>query len=191
MKEETFKRELSYIKNEKYRENAKELINMLPDYFFEVAASSTGKYHPSFALGNGGLVRHTKVAVKIAYEISTNDSIGYVFTDDEKDLMIISLIMHDGLKHGISKEKYTRFDHPLLMANFIRENKDKLTFNDDEIDFIAENISSHMGQWNTNPYSDVVLPLPKNKYQKFVHMCDYLASRKFLDVTFESNDIVG
>ncbi|MBR2840994.1 MAG: HD domain-containing protein [Bacilli bacterium] len=189
MKEETFKRELSYIKKEKYRENAKILINSLPDYFFKVAASSTGKYHPSFALGEGGLVRHTKVAVKLAKEISENNSIGYIFTDDEKDLMIISLIMHDGLKHGIKEEKYTRFDHPILMASHIKDMKDRLTLSQDEIEFISDSIASHMGQWNTNPYSDVVLPLPKNKYQKFVHMCDYLASRKFIDVKFNGNDI--
>lgn len=190
MKEETFKKELSYIKNKKYKENAKILINSLPDYFFKVAASSTGKYHPSFALGEGGLVRHTKVAVKIAKEISENNSIGYVFSSDEKDLMIISLIMHDGLKHGIKEEKYTRFDHPILMANHINDMKDKLTLSQDEINFISDNIASHMGQWNTTAYSDVVLPLPKNKYQKFVHMCDFLASRKFLDVKFNNHDII-
>lgn len=191
MKEDTFKQEISYIKNNKYKENAKILINMLPDYFFEVAASSTGKYHPSFALDNGGLVRHTKVAVRIAKEILDDKSIGYTFTDAEKDMMIISIIMHDGLKHGITKEKYTRFDHPILMANFIKENKDKTTLTDAEIEFISSVISSHMGPWNTNPYSDVVLPVPENKYQRFVHMCDYLASRKFLDVNFKDNNIEG
>ncbi|MBR2588146.1 MAG: HD domain-containing protein [Bacilli bacterium] len=191
VKAENFKDELKYIKKEKYRENAKKLIELLPDYFFEVAASSTGKYHPSFALGDGGLLRHTKVAVKIANELLNDESIGYTFTEDEKDLMIISLIMHDGLKHGISKEKYTRFDHPIIMANFIEENKDKLTLTEGEVKFIEEAISSHMGPWNTNPYSDVVLPKPKNKYQRFVHMCDYLASRKFLDVKFIENTIIS
>ena len=189
MKEEIFKRELSYIKNNKYKENDKILINLLPDYFFKVSASSTGKYHPTFALGDGGLVRHTKAAVRIAHEILSDNSIGDIFTSDEKDLMIISIIMHDGLKHGITEEKYTRFDHPVLMANFIKENKNALTLTESEIEFIASVISSHMGPWNTNPYSDVVLPLPKNKYQKFVHMCDFLASRKFLDITFKNNDI--
>ena len=184
-----FNKELSYIKNPKYKENAQTLIDLLPDYFFEVPASSTGKYHPSFALNNGGLLRHTKVAVKIAYELSHNEVIGYSFTSDEKDLMIIALIMHDGLKHGKIKEKYVRFDHPLLMANYIKENKDKLTLNDDEINFLINVISSHMGIWNTSPYSDVTLPLPHNKYQRFVHMCDFLASRKFLDVKFENNEI--
>ncbi len=186
---EIFNRELTYIKNPKYQENAKKLIALLPDYFYKVAASSTGKYHPSFALGDGGLVRHTKVAVKIAYELSHNEVIGYSFTDDEKDLMIIALILHDGLKHGLTKEKYVRFDHPVLMANYIKENKKKTTFTDKEIDFLSDVIASHMGSWNTNPYSDVTLPIPHNKYQRFVHMCDFLASRKFLDVHFENNEI--
>lgn len=186
---DTFNKELTYIKNPKYRDNAKKLIELLPDYFYEVAASSTGKYHPAFALGEGGLVRHTKVAVKIAYELANNEVIGYSFTSDEKDLMIIALIMHDGLKHGKVKEKYVRFDHPILMANYIKENKDKTTFTDNEIEFLSNVISSHMGIYNTNPYSDVVLPVPHNKYQRFVHMCDFLASRKFLDVKFENDEI--
>ena len=49
------------------------LIELLPNYFFEVPASSTGKYHPEFALGDGGLIRHTKVAVRIAYELLNNN----------------------------------------------------------------------------------------------------------------------
>ena len=191
MKIDIFKTEINYIQNEKYKENVKKLIELLPDYFFKVAASSTGKYHPSFALGDGGLVRHTKVATKIAYELLSNKTIGYNFTDDEKDLIIISIMMHDGLKHGQTEEKYTRFDHPILMSNFIKENKERTTFSDEEIDFISSCIASHMGQWNTNAYSNVTLPLPQNKYQRFVHMCDYLASRKFLDVKFNHNDIIG
>ena len=111
------------------------------------------------------------------------------FTQDEKDLLILALIMHDGLKHGKVKEKYVRFDHPVLMANYIKENKDKTTFTDEEIKFLSDVISSHMGKWNTNPYSDVVLPIPHNKYQRFVHMCDFLASRKFLDVKFKNNEM--
>ena len=189
MKEDKLKKEISYIKNDKYKESAKILINLLPDYFFEVAASSTGKYHPSFALGEGGLLRHTKAAVRIAYELLTDDAIGNIFTNDEKDLMIIALIMHDGLKHGLKEEKYTKFEHPILMADFIKENSNLLSLNKKEIDFLIEVISSHMGPWNTNSYSNVTLPVPENKYQKFVHMCDFLASRKFLDITFKNDDI--
>ena len=188
---EHFKKELSYLKIEKYKQNSEILINLLPDYFFEVPASSTGKYHPSFALGEKGLVRHTKVAVKIAYELLNNPSIGDIFKDEEKDLMILGIILHDGLKSGLEKSQHTLFNHPLLISNYIKENKDKLTLTDNEILFLTNVIESHMGPWNKNEYSNVVLPIPKNKYQKFVHMCDYLASRKFLDVKFVNNEIDG
>lgn len=186
---EIFSREINYIKNEKYKESLITLINLLPEYFFEVPASSTGKYHPKFALGDGGLVRHTKVAVRMGYELLNNDSIGNIFTNNEKDLILISLLLHDGLKSGIEKEKYTRFDHPLLVSKFIRDNKEKLVFNDKELDLICTNIESHMGQWNTDYNGNEVLPLPKNRYQKFVHMCDFLASRKFIDIEFHNNEI--
>lgn len=63
-KQETFKKELSLIKNENIRNFVKEFLNTVPDYFFTVAASSTGKYHPNYALGEGGLVRHTKAATR-------------------------------------------------------------------------------------------------------------------------------
>lgn len=184
-----FKKELSYIKDQKYRENAEILINLLPDYFFEVAASSTGKYHPSFSLGEGGLLRHTKAAVRIAYEMFNDESITSSFSSKEKDMMMIALILHDGLKHGREKSEYTKFEHPILICDYIKENKDKTTFNDNEITALCNMIESHMGPWNTNSYSDVVLPVPSNKYQKFVHMCDFLSSRKFLDIKFSNNDI--
>jgi len=188
MKHDVFKKEINYIKKEKYRKNAEILIDLLPDYFFEVAASSTGKYHPSFALGEGGLVRHTKVAVRIAYEL-LNSMVGDSFKEEEKDLMILALILHDGLKHGKIKEQYVKFEHPILIADFIKEKQSKTDFTDNEIEFLQNIVSSHMGPFNTNSYSDVVLPVPKNKYQKFVHMCDLLASRKFLDVKFHNNEI--
>ena len=98
--------------------------------------------------------------------------------------------MHDGLKHGLEKSNYTVFDHPLVVSKFIKDNKSKLTLNDEDIDFITNAIESHMGQWNTNPYSKIVLPIPQNRYQKFVHMCDFLASKKFINIDFNNNEIV-
>ncbi len=188
MKENIFKIELEYIKNGRIKKSAISLINLLPDYFFEVPASSTGKYHPSYALGDKGLVRHTKAAVKIAYDLLNNLTTGSAFTSDEKDLIILSLLVHDGFKSGLVKEKYTKVDHPLIVSNFIKENSNKLTLEDNEIEFLTSNIESHMGQWNTDFNGNEVLPLPKLKGQRFVHMCDYLASRKYLEVTFDKED---
>ena len=90
-KHEVFLKEINYIKNVDYRKNVKIFLDLLPDYFYEVAASSTGKYHPKGSLGSGGLVRHTKVAVRIAHELLNNQIIGSKFDDREKDLIIIAL----------------------------------------------------------------------------------------------------
>ena len=185
---EYFNKEYSYIKDNKKREDVKYLVNKLPDYFFEIPASSTGKYHPSFASSENGLVKHTKVAVRIAKELLDNPGLNN-FKDNEKDIIIMAIILHDGCKSGIVKENYTRFDHPLIVSELIKENRSSLSLNDEEMDLLIRVISSHMGIWNKDYNGNEILPIPKDKYQRFVHMCDYLSSKKFLDVKFDGIDI--
>lgn len=186
-----FNTELSYIKNERIKESAKVLINKIPSYFFYEPASSTGKYHPAFSQGDGGLLRHTKVAVKIADTLLKNNSICYKFTSDEKDLIILSLIMHDSVKKGFIEEKYTKFDHPLLASKLIRDNKSDTKLTDEEIDLVCSMIETHMGEWTKDYNGNEILKKPNNKYQRFVHMCDYLSAQKFLNVNFnEENEIL-
>jgi len=68
-------------------------------------------------------------------------------------------------------------------ANFLIAKKEMIEINEQTtfID-VAEVISAHMGQRNTNKYSKTKLPLPKTEMQKFVHLIDYLDSRKFFDL---------
>jgi hypothetical protein len=188
---EMFKKEINYVKDEERRKDLKTLIKLLPDYFFEIPASSTGKYHPDFALGDGGLVRHTKVAVRIAYELLNNQTVGAKFTDKDKDLIVMALVLHDGVKSGMEHSQYTKFDHPLLVSKLIMENKDKLSLEVDDLRKMCSMIESHMGEWTYDSYQKrEVLPKPRTAEQRFVHMCDFLASRKFLDVKFLDNDIM-
>ena len=186
-----FSKELEYIKSEKIKNACQKMIELLPDYFFEVPASSTGKYHPEYALGEGGLLRHTKAAVRIAYELLNDPCIGAKYTQDEKDLMIMALILHDGLKSGLNHEKYTRFDHPILIADYIMDNEEELGLEVEEIEFLCDAVKTHMGSWTTDYDGVEVLEKPKTKYQNFVHMCDYLASRKCLLVPFDKNDDIS
>ena len=182
-----FETELSYIKNPEYREDARFLVGHLPDYFFEIQAASTGKYHPRYTLGEGGLLRHTKAAVRIAYELFMDPLIGNKYTANERDLMLIALLIHDGIKLGKDRSKYTKTDHPLLAAQYVEENKDSLHFTKEEIEFLKDVISSHMGPWNKDFDGNEVLPIPHTKYENFVHMCDYLASRKCILFEFDEN----
>ena len=184
---DVFKEELNYIDDEDIKDRLNKMTEYIPDYFFTTAASNTCKYHPSYALGDGGLVRHTKVAVRMAQELFGI----YKFPAKTKNLITMALLLHDSVKKGIEEEKYTRFDHPLVAVDFIKSHAKELKISKDEIEFVCDCIASHMGRFNTSEYSDVILPLPKTPEQKFVHMCDYLASRKVIDIHFDSdNNIV-
>lgn len=191
----TFERELNYIKNEKLRNFTGYVLDKLPDYFREIGASSSGKYHPSYTLGAGGLIRHTKAAIAVAQDLFTAEI--YDFTQNDRDIVTSALILHDGLKRGMY-EDHTAFDHPLLMENFIYEmyeeyikinhleninNITDLIFGEN-IHTIAGAVASHMGKWTTSKYSNAVLPRPKTDIQKCVHLCDYIASRKHLIFDF-------
>ena len=186
-----FEDEIKLLKIKKVKDACSKMIELLPDYFFEVPASSTGKYHPEYALGDGGLLRHSKAAARIAYELLEDPMIGDKYTELEKDLMIMALMIHDGLKSGMPKEKYTRFDHPILMADYIMDNEEVLGLEVEEIEFLMDVIKTHMGAWTTDYQGNEVLEKPKTKYQNFVHMCDYLASRKCLLVPFDKDNKIS
>lgn len=174
--------EIELIKDEELREFAKYCMERVPEYFFHVAASSTGKYHPDYTLGEGGLVRHVKAAVKIAdclLSLEQNQGLN-------RDCIIFALIFHDCLKHGKEDSGYTVHEHPELAADFISDMYDEYPnancLYNDQINNICECIDSHMGEWNTSTRSDRILPKPRAEEEQFVHMCDYLASRKFITI---------
>ena len=166
------------------------MISILPDYFFEVPASSTGKYHPSYSLGKGGLVRHTKGAVLIAKTLLDLEQYQSEYSEEERDILLTALLLHDGVKHGLNGSKYTVSTHPTEMVDFINDfiiKKDLNPWNDmiTTIQLICHCIATHMGSWNADRNGVEILPKPTTNMQKFVHMCDFLASRRFLEVNFE------
>ena len=103
--------------------------------------------------------------------------------------MRLAGLVHDGRKSGsqedYEKSKYTKFDHPLLMADVIRS-FDGQYLTHDELELVADTIARHMGQWNVDKKSSVELPKPNNKFARMVHVADYLASRKCLTMDFDN-----
>lgn len=191
---EIFQTELELISNDGIRELTAFILDRLPDYFSKVGASTTGKYHPAYTIGEGGLIRHTKATVIIAQDLFRADF--YNFTDTQKDIVTSALILRDGLKCGDDEVSAPRtvFEHPLLMSEYILKStkaflSDNNIYNTQNFRRIVKSISkavaSHMGKWNTSNYTDLVLPLPKTDTQKCVHLCDYLASRKHLVFDFD------
>ncbi len=179
---------LDTFENEDIKAFAGICLDTCPKYFWTVPAASTGKYHPATSLGDGGLVRHTISLCRFLTYMFEVEAIKVQFTPRERDLLKIAGMMHDSRKSGTQAEyehnKYTKFEHPLFAAEVIRDLKDSGIPNE-EVELIAHAIESHMGIWNTNPKNPgVVLPVPSDKYQIILHLADYLASRKDVEMNF-------
>lgn len=185
MVEQTFQRELDYIKHEDIRNFAIEMLRLAPGYFYSIPSSSSGKYHPAYENSKGGLILHVKTVV--FYMISLfNLEMYNIFTDREKDLLIVSALLHDFKKNGEkAHSEYTSFEHPRIAANYILKFKDCEIIPEKEIEYIADAVKAHMGQWNTNGKNSKFAPLdkPQTAAQKFLHMCDYLSSREEIDLS--------
>lgn len=140
-----------------------------PMRFFLQPASSSGKYHPSYALGMGGLVRHTKAAMIMAKTLFPL----YHFTPLEEDRIMGALALHD-----IAKPSKL---HPLEVKALLEPITDEYYR---EVLFVVPLIETHMGKWDQFGK----LPRPKSTSEKFVHLCDYLASRKEISIEINSRE---
>ena len=186
--EKYFDEILDSIENDDMWKFAEALITTIPEYVLNVAASSTSKYHPTYALGDGGLVRHTCAVVRILNHFFEVECMNH-WSSRERDMLRIAGMMHDSRKSGsqqdYEKNRFTKHEHPLLAAEVVRNFKGHAPIADEEVELIAQTIETHMGQWNTSQYSDVVLPKPTTEMQKLLHTADYLASRKDIEIKFE------
>ena len=184
---------LDTFENEDIKEFAIILLDNLPDYIWHVGASSTGKYHPAYSLGEAGLMRHQIAVVRFLNFFLELEQYGSKLTSRERDLIRLAGFVHDGRKSGTQedyeKSKYTKFNHPVLMADVIRS-FDGQYLTHEEIELVADTISKHMGQWNTDKKTNIELPKPNNKFARMVHVADYLASRKCLTMDFSDYTMI-
>lgn len=185
---ETFRLELDYIQNPDIKNFTEKMISRLPDYFFEVAASSTNRYHPPYATGLGGLKRHVQAACRIAIELFRCEAVTGKFSDETKDIILSALLLHDGCKHGIIEQKYTVAEHPLEIAKFCEQQEDiKVLLSEEVFQKIMSGLKTHMGFFCTDyKTKKEILPKPEKGYESFIHLCDYLASRKCLLFDFDA-----
>lgn len=180
---------LNTFENDDIKNFAIVLLDNLPEYIWRVPASSTGKYHPAYSLGEGGLMRHQIAVVRLLNFFLELEQYNKIIPSRERDLLRVAGLIHDGRKSGsqsdYERSKYTKFDHPLQMATVIRSYDGKY-LNHNEIELIAHCIESHMGSWNVDKKTGECLPKPEDLYQELVHLADYLASRKTLTMDFEN-----
>lgn len=177
MNADVFKEEIALIQSEDLKQKVSGFLNVnVPEYFFTVPASASGKYHPNFASGEGGLVRHTKMVVDVLKELKTIQRV----PEDVFDCLVVACILHDTFKHGHTDSGTTVTEHPVIAAEqwakFVGKDMDNYK---EQIIYYC--ILRHMGQWGpwiarVSQTDDAI-----DGFCAIVHMADYIASRKFFD----------
>jgi hypothetical protein len=191
--EQVFKNELNLISNQEIKTFIIKVFNEIcPDYFWEVACSSSGKYHPQVALGIGGLVRHVKLAVWWGEELLKTwpDDLPGIVHDE----VIAALLIHDMVKRGPNNNgDYSGFtdhkdsvgSHGILLSKILREKYGSEIENNEQLKRVVCAARDHMGKWTTNFDKSANEISDKIQHNHIVcitvHLADYCASRKVDD----------
>lgn len=150
-------------------------LDCVPKYFFEIPASSSGKYHPAFDNGIAGLTRHSIMVVEVGLSMLKRQE----YKDVSRDEFIVAALLHDSFKNGHIDTGHTVNSHPIIAADELLNyyNRNATSFPEVEVESIqriANAISSHMGEWYRIQ--------TKTPLDNLVALSDYIASRTFFDI---------
>ena len=171
-----------------------QLIEQIPSYFWTEAASSTGKYHPEFSNGKGGLARHSLMTYRWLDELLRDNPNDF---SECRPSLVLAALFHDCCKRGENddgKGEHTAFEHPTFAAKFVMDKSSK--FLDENRDFLEQTaedeesfkedvsmavscILTHMGKWTRSKHSEHIRQAPRTPQEYIVHLADYCASRKY------------
>lgn len=172
-----FKREILFIESEDLRDFTRFFLdNYVGEWFKKSGASSSGKYHPAFAQGEGGLIRHTRAVSMVCEELLRMNIYAYM-RDEYKDYARVACILHDTYKYGGLEEDKNCFKRHGFHASVAISNAWFEFFGDNAPEILLMAVRSHMGQW-TEPKED----RPFTNVDRLVHLADYVASRSFWDI---------
>ena len=163
------------IVDENIRKFLREAFRIAPAYFWEIPASSSGKYHPKWAVQKRGLFWHSIFAMYLTSEFSTT----FGLTPLERDIAIAASGLHDTVKYGIDYDlRYYEMHSYMPRTFFSNKEHDLSNIVGKEIyHAIMSAIESHMGTVHDGCWNPV-RKKPNNRVEMVVHLADYVASRK-------------
>lgn len=179
---ELFKYELDLIFDTRLREFTKLCIATAPDYIFtDCPASSTGKHHPLNELSWDGTIIHTKKVFHVCYALSRGLGI-----EAKRDVVLAAAIIHDLVKRGWGDDgaRWTKKEHPQLAGDLVDiVQRDTQLLDEYEYETIRSCVFYHYGPWTLK---EVAKPMTEYTLEELcVYLSDYVASKKFLDVTYK------
>ena len=178
-KSDFFEREIQFIEDINLQDFVRFFFNeRCGNWFWESGASSSGKYHPQFTKGEGGLVRHTKAVAWVCEELLRMSSYAYM-KDIYKDYARVACLLHDTRKYGSgdTEDKDCYKNHGALAADAVAAAWLSFFDQGEAPELLLMAIRSHMGQWvedrDDRPFTNI---------DRLVHLSDYIASRPFWDI---------
>jgi len=168
-----FENELNLINDISIKGFVQKCIIHVPDYFWYITSSSTGKYHPKDEHVPGGSVLHTRRVVKVAEDFCRSFNIMSV----DRDCVVAAAIMHDFCKNGYPDNLgYTVANHGGLWHNIVSKfMKISDMISNTTLQKISRMIVCHMGRFDA-PF--IVLDRP----EIVVQLADYIASRNYINI---------
>lgn len=161
--------EIEYIEDDELRTETKSaLARGIPDYFWNVPATSSGYYHNTYGKGKHGLWIHVKMVFS-AYQrvVDSFVELGWI-TEYEADCGRAAVLLHDMLKYGhsYSEGDSTVTNHDRLAGMWVQNNTDLPKP-------VVDAVKSHNGSWYDGPS-----PEPDDFVSILVHVADMSASTK-------------
>jgi hypothetical protein len=181
-KVENFKKELSLIVDPVIKSWVEKTLEIAPERFWKIPASSTGKYHPQCTNKEGGLIIHVKRVVYLADRLT----FAWNIKEQNRDIVIAACILHDISKTGKDSGAYIDYvNHPI---NAGIEFKKAVSGTGGVVDLVENCIKYHMGLWTPDS-----IKKPLNKYTSLelvTYTSDYMASTKDLVTPVDGEYVV-
>lgn len=181
---------LNKFETDEIRDYCADMIKEIPDYIFTIPSSTSFKYHNKTQCQPHGQIFHILMFAEVMNYVLGLEYVKEKTNERQRDCLRCTPIFHDAIKCGLNGSQYTVHEHPMLAGEWVRNTSVEHDVDADTKTYIARLCESHSGEWTSTKRSKTVLPKPENDEQFFVHMCDYLASRSNLDMTY-SDDVLA
>lgn len=181
---------LNKFETDEIRDYCADMIKEIPDYIFTIPSSTSFKYHNKTQCQPHGQIFHILMFAEVMNYVLGLEYVKEKTNERQRDCLRCTPIFHDAIKCGLNSSQYTVHEHPMFAGEWVRNTSVEHDVDADTKAYIARLCESHSGEWTSTKRSKTVLPKPENDEQFFVHMCDYLASRSNIDMTY-SDDVLA
>lgn len=163
--------EVSYIEDDDIRAQTVDAISRgVPEYFWQVPATGSGKYHNPFSRNRYGLWIHVKQVFAVYERLVRSYVEQGLITEKKADMGRAAVLLHDMLKygHGYEDGDGTVPNHDNLAGHWLEHNSDLPRE-------VVRAVKTHNGPWYDGPE-------PNSPLEQLVHQADMVASTKNVTV---------